>query len=255
MPGPIQSIERAAAVLRLLAAGPRHLTLHEVAHSLGLAKGTAHGILRTLLEVGFVEQDATSTRYRIGPALTSLASLSSNQLDAHALRSHATNWADTLAGRSNESVRVGMLTDRGIEIVHHVFRPDASVQTLATGQTVPAHTTALGKALLAFQPTAAEDVLAHDLQPSTHRSIRSAPELRRALETVRLTGVGTEVEEQDVGVAGVAAPIRGRGGLVVATVGVSGPVERLCDGRGGLHDRFAAYVCDVAVKLSRQLQA
>ncbi|MEO6472550.1 MAG: helix-turn-helix domain-containing protein, partial [Aeromicrobium sp.] len=60
MPGSIQSIERAAAILRLLAAGQRRLGLAEISASLRLPKGTAHGIIRTLVEVGFLKQDQTS---------------------------------------------------------------------------------------------------------------------------------------------------------------------------------------------------
>ena len=64
MAGPVQSIERAAAILRLLASGPRRLGLGEVAASLGLAKGTTHGILRTLQNLDFVEQ--WLTRHALG---------------------------------------------------------------------------------------------------------------------------------------------------------------------------------------------
>lgn len=254
MPGAIQSIERGAAVLRLLAAGPRQLTLQEVAGSLGLAKGTTHGLLRTLVGVGFVTQDPRSSRYRIGPALTSLAQLSGRPLDAHQLRSEAINWADTLAARSNEAVRVGMLSHDRVEVVHHVFRPDDSTQVLGTGQVQPAHTTALGKALLAGHPVALERVVAAGLPPSTHRSCTDPAELGRELAAVRAGAVATEVGEEQVGLAGVAAPIRGRGGLVVAAIGLSGPSDRVCDGRGRPHDRLATQVRDVAHKLSRQLQ-
>src|SRR4051794_5885849 len=57
VPGSIQSIERAAAILRTLATGSGPLRLAEISTSLHLSKGTAHGILRTLAEVGFVDQD------------------------------------------------------------------------------------------------------------------------------------------------------------------------------------------------------
>ena len=57
MPGTIQSVERAAAILRLLAGGSRRLRLGDLAQTLGLAKPTAHGLLRTLQQEGFVEQD------------------------------------------------------------------------------------------------------------------------------------------------------------------------------------------------------
>ena len=72
MPGSVQSIERAAAVLRLLAVGTGRLGCVEVATSLDLAKGTAHGILRTLKEVGFVEQDRATGKYQLGAGLQSL---------------------------------------------------------------------------------------------------------------------------------------------------------------------------------------
>jgi len=65
----IQSLERAAAMLRLLAGGERRLGLSDIASSLGLAKGTAHGILRTLQQEGFVEQDEASGRYQLGAEL------------------------------------------------------------------------------------------------------------------------------------------------------------------------------------------
>ena len=65
MPGSVQSIERAAAVLRLLAVGTGRLGCVEVANALDLAKGTAHGILRTLQEVGFV---AAGPHHRQVPA-------------------------------------------------------------------------------------------------------------------------------------------------------------------------------------------
>lgn len=62
----IQSLERAAAMLRLLAGGERRMGLSEIASALGLAKGTAHGILGTLRAEGLVEQEAASGRYRLG---------------------------------------------------------------------------------------------------------------------------------------------------------------------------------------------
>ena len=60
MPGSIQSIERAAAVLQLLARGHGPLGVGEIAASLSLPKGTTHGILSTLRAVGFIDQDAAT---------------------------------------------------------------------------------------------------------------------------------------------------------------------------------------------------
>ena len=147
----IQSLERAAAMLRLLAGGERRLGLSDIASSLGLAKGTAHGILRTLQQEGFVEQDDASGRYQLGAELLRLGT---TYLDVHELRARALVWTDDLARSSGESVHLGVLHQQGVLIVHHVFRPDDSRQVLEIGAMQPLHSTALGKVLSAYDPVA-----------------------------------------------------------------------------------------------------
>ena len=144
MSGLIQSIERAAAVLRLLSGRSRRLGVVELAGQLGLPKGTVHGILRTLQAVGFVEQDRDSGKYQLGAALLHIGS---SYLDANELRTRALNWADALATQSGESVRIGTLHEKQVLIVHHVFRPDDSRQALDVGSLIPAHASALAIAI------------------------------------------------------------------------------------------------------------
>ena len=154
MPGHIQSIERAAAILRLLSGRSLRLGVAELAGELGLPKGTVFGILKTLREVGFVEQDRDSGKYQLGPALLHMGS---SYLDGNELRTRALNWADALATRSGESVRIGTLHEHQVLIVHHVFRPDDTRQALEVGSLLPTHATALGKALLANHDYVAGD--------------------------------------------------------------------------------------------------
>ena len=98
MPGNVQSVERAAAILRLLADEDEPLALAQVAAALGLAKPTAHGILRTLEDVGFVEQDVPNGPYRVAADLFHLGR--GEKLDPNELRSRAMNWTDALAARN-----------------------------------------------------------------------------------------------------------------------------------------------------------
>src|SRR5580698_924911 len=127
MPGHIQSIERAAAILRLLSGRSLRLGVGELACELNLPKGTVFGILKTLRDVGFVEQDRDSGKYQLGPALLHMGS---SYLDGNELRTRALNWSDSLATRTREAVRIGTLHDLQVLIVHHVFRPDDTLQTL-----------------------------------------------------------------------------------------------------------------------------
>jgi len=250
VPGSIQSIERAAAILRLLAQGTGRLGLNDIADSLGLARSTTHGILRTLQLVGFVEQDASTGKYQLGAALLHLGT---SYLDVNELRSRAINWADALAARSGEAVRIGTLLQGEVLVVHHVFRPDDTLQTLDVGMLLPLHATALGKVLLAFDPNAAALVRERDLPRYSRRTVCEHKELARVLNGVREIGWAAEVEEMTPGEAGIAAPIRGYGGLVIGAIGISGPVERLCDTKGRPRPELVTYVCDAARAVSRDL--
>jgi DNA-binding IclR family transcriptional regulator len=248
----VQSIERAAAMLRLLASSSGRLGIAEIARSLDLAKGTAHGIVRTLQHVGFVEQD-DSGKYQLGAALLHLGT---SYLDVNELRSRSINWADPLAARSGESVRIGTILEGKVLVVHHVFRPDDTLQTLDVGSLLPLHASALGKVLLAYNSTAAAAVaLRGECERYTRRTITTPPLLARALVEVREAGWGADIEEMTVGEAGVAAPIRGYGGLVVGSIGLSGPVERICDTRRRPLPKLVGYVRDAARAVSRDLGA
>jgi len=250
MPGTVQSIERAAAILRVLAGGPGRFSLGEISRSLDLAKGTTHGILRTLQRVGFVEQDRVSGRYQLGAALLHLGT---SYLDINELRSRSINWADPLAARSGEAVRIGTPLEGRVLVVHHVFRPDDTFQTLDTGTLLPQHATALGKVLLAYR--AGGTLPAEDLEAFTRRTVVAPRELAAVLEGVREAGWAAEIEELTLGEAAVAAPIRGYGGLVVGAIGVSGLVERICDSRYRPRPRLVAYVREAARAVSRDLGA
>ncbi|GAA2232285.1 IclR family transcriptional regulator [Streptomyces nogalater] len=252
MAGPVQSIERAAAILRLLAGGPRRLGLGEVAASLGLAKGTAHGILRTLQHVDFVEQDAATGKYQLGAALLHLGT---SYLDVNELRSRSLNWADALAARSGEAVRLGTPLEGRVLVVHHVFRPDDSFQTLDVGALLPLHASSLGKVLLAFGTATAEPDRGPGLEAYTRHTLVDPERLARALAAVREAGWAAEIQEMSMGEAGIAAPIRGQGGLVVGAIGLSGPVERICDSRCRPRPALIGLIREAARAISRDLGA
>lgn len=82
----------------------------------------------------------------MGPALLHMGS---SYLDGNELRARALNWADWLAAHGNESVRLGILHEGQVLLVHHVFRPDNSPRALEVGALLPVHATAMSKVLLA----------------------------------------------------------------------------------------------------------
>ncbi|GAB2871338.1 IclR family transcriptional regulator [Nocardioides pacificus] len=250
MSGPIQSIERAAAVLQLLGAAHTPLALSELTDALGLPKPTVHGIVRTLCDVGFVDQDTRTGRYRLGAGL---ARLGQGAIDANELRSRSMNWADTLAARTGLEVQIAMPVEGTAEIVHHVFRPDDSHQRLRVGERHPLHATALGHVLLACVASAPA-LRSLTLTRYTSSTVTEHDQLAERVSRVRLHGSATENGEHRPGVAAFAAPIRHRAGLGVAALAVVGPAERVLDSSGRPLRRVLEQTTEAAAAIIARLE-
>jgi DNA-binding IclR family transcriptional regulator len=139
-------------------------------------------------------------------------------------------------------------------VLHHVFRPDDTVQILEVGAAIPWHACALGHAIVASLPAAQRSrAMAGDLAPLTGRTKTTRAALNRALGQVRQRGYAVEDQEATVGDAGIAAPILARDGVVAGAIGVVGPADRLLD-PGGRED-LAREVITAARAISRDMGA
>ncbi len=246
----IQSLDRATAILKALASGPRRLGVSELADRLGLARPTVHGLLQTLEAHGFVEQDQYSDKYQLGPGLLQLGY---SYLDLNELRARSIGHADQLASRTHAAVRVGVMHGSSVVVVHHVFRPDAAFGVLEVGLQLPLHASALGKAVLAFAPAqVVEDLLAEPLQRLTKQTL-NADQLRRELLVTRDSGIATERDEAVLGESSAAAPIFDHGGQAVGAIGVVDSTDRIFP--RGLARGVAASVGEAARGISRELGA
>jgi DNA-binding IclR family transcriptional regulator len=247
----VQSVRRAAQVLRELAHGRRPMGVTELAGKLEVAKPTAHALLRTLADEGLVAQDAESGRYALGPELLHLGN---SYLDGHELRARSITWANALAAEAGEAVWVGALLGDAVLILHHAFRPSGAVQVLEVGARIPWNTCALGKAIVAFlSPGEEKALLEGERAVLTGQSITDPAVLEEQLSVVRGTGYAVEDQESALGDAGLAAPVFDRAGLVVGAIGVVGAVERVAAAHR--RDEFAAAVREAARNLSRDLGA
>jgi DNA-binding IclR family transcriptional regulator len=251
VPKPIQSIERAATILRLLS-GRRRVGVVDLAGEMDLPKGTVHGILQTLRDVGFVEQDPDSGKYMLGPTLLHMGS---SYLDGNELRTRALNWSDSLAARSHESVRIGTLHEHQVLIVHHVFRPDDTAQALDVGTLRPLHATSLGKVLLASHEYLVAEIARGGLTAHTPNTIVDRRALVEELARVREQGFAFTVSELMRGDASIAASIEDRRGATVGAMGISGSVDRLCTSRKHPRKELVGFVREAARAVSRELGA
>jgi DNA-binding IclR family transcriptional regulator len=247
----IQSVERAAAILGALASGTPRLGVTEIAERVGLAKPTVYGLLRTLVQHDLVTQDPNTGKYSLGAGVLQLGNA---YLDGSELRARSLLWAEALAQRANEAVWVATMSGSRVIVLHHVFRPDNTVQILEVGAAIPWHACALGHAIVAYLP-AKETALAmaDDLAQLTGRTKTTRASLGQALAQVRRRGYAVEDQEATVGDAGVAAPIVSREGTVVGSIGLVGPAERLLAPIA--REELARAVVESARSISRDLGA
>ncbi|HEX2153381.1 MAG TPA: IclR family transcriptional regulator [Acidimicrobiia bacterium] len=210
----IQSVDRALRILMALQ-DERLLGVSDLANRLGLAKGTVHGLLQTLAARSMVEQDPASGKYMLGPALLVMGNV---YLNSHDLRVRSLHWVTSLADTTGLAVRLAVLVWPDVVIVHHVAASDATIPVSEVGLGMPAHATALGKAILAFHPDRVRLLGDEPLSRLTGSTITDPAELLAGLKSVAEAGSAVESQEAVVGETEVAGAIFDRGGSVIGAV-------------------------------------
>ena len=222
-PGGVRSVDRALAVLDILARrGEAGVT--ELAAELGVHKSTAFRLLAALEHRELVEQVGGRGKYRLGLGVLRLAAATTRRLD---VTREGRPVCERLARELGETVNVAVL-DSGAAINVMQEYGTASVTTRDwLGRRTPLHATSSGKVLLAHAPPAVrEEALALPLARFTAATVIDPAVLARELEEVLRRGWARTAGELEVGLNAVAAPVRDGTGRVVAALSVSGPAYR-----------------------------
>lgn len=245
---PIGSVDKALRLLLLFREHPV-LRVTDASEELGVVRSTAHRLLAMLQHHGFVVQDPVSKAYRSGPALVDIGLAVVRDMD---LRSQLHPYLEQLVAAVGETAQLMVLRGTEILFVDSVESEKALRTASRVGNTLPAHCTSGGKALLAaLDPAVVRRLYAgHRLEKPTPRSIGSREALERELERVRQRGYATNVDESEVDISAVAAVVRGRMGAPVASLAISAPSSRLGPAEV---ERVAARVMRVADEASRAL--
>jgi IclR family transcriptional regulator, acetate operon repressor len=216
----IQSVDRSLAILEHLSGGPQSVS--EVAEALGIHKSTAFRLLATLETRGFVTQEAERGKYRLGMTLIHLAASITADLDLVRL---ARPICEALSETAQETVNLAVLDNNEVINLDQVIGSSAIVSMNWRGKRNPLSCTSTGKVLLAFLPEAKKYL--KKLEPCTQHSITSAEEIAEQLEDIRTHGYGFTIEELELGLSAVAAPIWSAKNEVIASVCISGPSYRI----------------------------
>lgn len=222
----LSSVTNAARVLKEFSSRDRELGVSELARRLELGKSTVHRVLVTLTAEHLLEHDPATGKYRLGLAMYDLGSAVATRLDLH----EAVNPPlEKLRNMTGETVQVAVLDGREVVYVERLDSPQTLRLFLEIGRRNAAHSTSTGKCLLAFRTdTELERLLrGWNLESKTPRTITSTSRLRKELTQIRKQGYATNVEESELGVMSVAAPIRNISGRVAAAMSAAGPTLRM----------------------------
>ncbi|MFE7171056.1 IclR family transcriptional regulator C-terminal domain-containing protein [Streptomyces sp. NPDC057616] len=218
-----KSFERGLAVIRSFDAEHPARTLSEVADACGLTRAAARRLLLTLADLGYVHQDGRL--FRLTPRVLELGY---SYLSSVTLPQIAEPHLEQLVEQVRESSSLCLLD--GDDIVYVARVPTRRIMSAAitVGTRFPAHVTSVGRMIIAHLPDEQIDArLARiELLPLTEHSVMSTAALRAELHRVRRQGYALVDQELEEGLRSVAAPVRDRGGEVVAAVNIAVPAGR-----------------------------
>ncbi|MGE0716656.1 MAG: IclR family transcriptional regulator [Alphaproteobacteria bacterium] len=223
--GTVKSVAKVLDILEHLGAAGGPVSLSDLARATSLHVSTAHRLLQTLAQRGYVEQRRASRRYALGPGIVALGGAF---LAGHDLVSAAQPIVAALRDALCETIHLGVYSDGAVLDVCNAGSPQPVGASLRTGRRDPAHCTAIGKLLLAQLPTADLDrfLAARPLERMTRRSIVDPEGLRAAIDRARADDHALDEGELADGLSCVGVPVRDRAGRVVAGLSVAMPSDR-----------------------------
>jgi DNA-binding IclR family transcriptional regulator len=238
------AVDRGAELLVRVLEADRPMALTDLASASGIPKSTASRLLSALERQGLVEQDGERGRLRPGPAILRVAERSLLERSVVEL---ARSSLDALGEASGETINLAVPAREGVEHVAQVESRHFLGAGQWLGRAVDFHCTAVGKVFMAF---GRGTMAARPLAELTEHTVTDPERLREELVDARRQDFATAVDELEIGLAAIAAPVRGAGGEVVAALSISGPTIRMTPERIA---ELKPILIDEARLLSRRL--
>ncbi|GAA0321466.1 IclR family transcriptional regulator [Bacillus carboniphilus] len=222
----IQSVDRALYILDILKNNPRGLGVTEIAGRLEVAKSTAHRLLASLEEHGYVQKVGKEANYRLGLKFIEMNQVVVENLNVVEL---ARPYLEQLSSATGEIVHLVMLD--GYEIVYIDKVDNSSTIRIYSqiGRRAQLHCTGVGKAILAYYDDTRinEFIKNNDFRSYTENTITDGQALLQELKYIRESGISYDKEEHEPGIQCVAAPIKDHQNNVQYAISVTGPLTRM----------------------------
>jgi DNA-binding IclR family transcriptional regulator len=225
----VRAVERALQILGCFDDENPERGISEIAQVVDLHKATAHRIVTTLVNYGYLERASDGQKYHLGLALANLGFKVIRRMD---LRREALPFMRQLVQQWGETCDLSIFDQDQVFYIEVLRGSYALTIAAAVGQRLPAYCTASGKLFLAQLPGQELDrFLSRALHAYTEKTIISPDGLQKQFEVIRNQGYAVDDEEMEVGVYAIAAPICDRQGAVIAALSIPSPTSRMLQER------------------------
>ena len=221
----ITALQRGLRLLHLFSESPRGLTAKQVTALSRLPVSTVHRFLANLVTAGFLNRDGEGTHY-LGIACFSIGQAAVGQLD---IRRLSLPYLRELNQQTRETIHLTVRHGLSAVYVEKLDSPEPLRIHSRIGAAVPLYCTAVGKVMLAYMPPEEQERVLPELnlKRQTANSVGNLQELRAELYRVRKNGYACDLEENEMHIRCVAAPIWDHTGSVQSSVSITAPTVRM----------------------------
>jgi DNA-binding IclR family transcriptional regulator len=233
--GGVQVISRAARILRALSPHRRGISLAAIVKEVGLPRSTVHRIIVAMEAEGLVAAASPGGGYRLGAEIGRMAA------DQHdGLRMELRPLLDELVVRVRETVALSILHDDQVSFIDQISVPHHLMAISGVGVTLPAHSTAAGKVLLAtLGDDALRKLLPPRLEAQTENTITDREELLEQLAEIRVARVAYDRQEYTLGISAISALVHDSLGFP-ASISIAVPTARFAGNEPILTEQLLA---------------
>jgi len=221
----ITALQRGLRLLHLFSQYPRGLTAKQVAGLSRLPVSTVHRFLANLVTAGFLSCDGDGT-YHLGIACFAIGQAAVGQLD---IRRLSLPYLRELNQQTRETIHLTVRHGLSAVYVEKLDSPEPLRIHSRIGAAVPLYCTAVGKVMLAYLPEDEQDRILPDLglKRLTANTVGNLQELKTELYRVRKNGYACDLEEHEMHIRCLAAPIWDHNGTVQSSVSITAPLVRM----------------------------
>ncbi len=223
----MQTVDKAVELLSFFSEAQPEIGLSELARCAGYDKASTRRLLVALIKHDYIEQNPTNKAYRLGPGVLRLARVRET---SSPLVSITTPLLEELVAETGESAHFSLLSGGRVSSVDIVESPRSNRINFVLGEEGPLHATASGIVCLAYsEESLSKNLLKRALPAYTPNTITNKKQFIEMLQTVRNQGYYINVEQYEMDVCSIAAPVLGQSNAPLGALAVAAPTSRFKD--------------------------